>query len=159
MGVQSLPQELEAMLQKDFGFPLKNRLHVAAEVKMYRKGEDEGIWNQAKNEQFEYQVYFDGQFICYLSINESKKGAYYKALKGIFEAYKDKKIYFNQRMYTEEDDLLKDKKRSDDQSNRLLNPKTEDDKFFAEVFKKVGEEKKRDKAGSPLVLPNGIIVE
>lgn len=91
--------ELFDLVQKDFAFPLKNRLHIAAEVAMYRKGEDESVWKQDRSGQYEYQVFFDGEFVCFFDMKEDKKVAYVKVLKGLRDLYQQKKIFWNESLY------------------------------------------------------------
>lgn len=156
MSVQSLPEDVTRMVQGDFGFPLKDRLHIAPEIRMYKPGEDESIWRQQKEGTWEYQVFFDGEFICYLSINDSKQTAYWKTLKGILEAYKSGKIHFNQRFYHEDEEKYRAQQKANAPVNPVKDTESEEDKIVHEVFERVAKKKQKK---SPLVLPNGIIIK
>lgn len=142
MSVQSLPEEVERMVQRDFDFSLKNRLHIAPEIRMYKPGEDVGIWTQRRNDAWEYQVYFDGEFICFLSINDSKNAAYYKVMKNLLEAYKSKKIHFNLRLYAEDSERRKEYEKNNKPQNPIKSPKTSEEKMLHEVFERASKPKK-----------------
>lgn len=95
----TLSNHIFDMIQKEFAFPLKDRLHIAAEVDMYRKGEDESIWRQDKNEDYSYQVYFDGEFVCFFDVKENKTVVYIKIMKGLKDLYQQGKIHWNKSLY------------------------------------------------------------
>lgn len=153
MAVDSLPKELERMLQKDFSFAIHNRLHIAPEVKMYRD-DDQSIWQQKKDEKYEYQVHWDGEFICNVSVHNSKETAYYLVLKGIFEKYREGKIHFNLAKYTEDEERHKQMMKDNAPKNPIQDTRSAEDKVLHAVFEKSMSKQKK----SPLILPNGMLI-
>lgn len=99
MRAETMANSLFTRVQSQFGFSLKDRLHIAPDVLMFRKKEDESVWKQDKSEMYEYQVFFDGEFVCFTSVRETLDMAYYKVMKGLLDLYKNKKIYWNKDMY------------------------------------------------------------
>ncbi len=111
MMYQTAAKVLFEKIQKDFKFSLSNRLAIVAEVEMYRKGEDQTLWTQDKEENYVYQVFFDGEFVCFFNIREDVQKVYLRVLKGLLKLYKEKKIHWNKFLYDydEEGGLLKPK--------------------------------------------------
>lgn len=87
-------------VQRDFAFPLKDRLRIISELDKYRWKEDESVWSQKRGlTKEQYEVYFDGEFVCFFGLDDSQDQAYLRVMENILRLYKDKKIYFNPAMY------------------------------------------------------------
>lgn len=116
-------------VQKDFEFSLKDRLSIWAEVDKYHWKEDESVWKQKRGKaSLEYEVHFDGEFICFFSLSDSEDEAYIKILEGIRDKYKDGKIHWNKELYEF------DKPKED--VVELSKPTTPEEKILTEVVKK-----------------------
>ena len=87
------------MMQKDFEFPIKERMAVVADVDMFRIGEDSSIHGQAKSGKYEYGVYFDGEFVCFFSLTDHPQRVRIKILNGLKELVKEEKIFWNKHLY------------------------------------------------------------
>jgi len=88
------------LMQRDFAFPLKDRLHIVAETEKYKWREDESVWKQKKDKApLQYEAYFDGEFVCFFGTQMTELEAYCEVLKGIRELYKSGKIHWNKELY------------------------------------------------------------
>ena len=76
-------QKVIDMMQRDFGFSLKNRLVVIPEVEKFRIKEDESITNQVKTGKYEYDVYFDGEYVSSFSIMDHPQRVRIGILEGL----------------------------------------------------------------------------
>lgn len=87
------------LMQKDFEFPLKERMAVVADVDMFRIGEDASVHGQAKSGKFEYGVYFDGEFVCFFDLIDHPQRVRIKILNGLKELIKEEKVFWNKHLY------------------------------------------------------------
>lgn len=87
------------LIQVHFGFSLKNRLHVVPEVAMFRIGEDESIWKQAKTGKYDYQVYFDGEFLCWIDDADTPEVGWYKFITAFRDKYKAGRVHLDEKLY------------------------------------------------------------
>lgn len=110
-------QQAMELMQKDFGFPLKDRMIIIPEVDRFRIKEDESITAQVKSEKYEYEVYFDGEFVCFFSITEHPQRVRIKILNGLKDLIKNNKIYWNLKKYEELEEEEKQRRR--DKKHRL----------------------------------------
>lgn len=110
-------QDAFDMMQKDFGFSLKDRLVIIPEVDKFRIKEDESITAQVKSEQYEYEVYFDGEFVCGFSVSQHPQRVRIEILKGLQRLIQDDKIYWDQKKYELLEEAEKQAKR--DKRNRM----------------------------------------
>lgn len=110
-------QQAFDMMQKDFGFPLKDRLIIIPEVDRFRIKEDESISDQVKTENYEYEVYFDGEFVCHFGVSQHPQRVRIEILRGLQRLIKDDKIYWDLKKY----DLLEEaqKKEKRDKRHRM----------------------------------------
>lgn len=87
-------------VQRDFAFPLKDRLRIISELEKYRWKEDESVWSQKRGiTKEQYEVYFDSEFVCFFGLEETQDQAYLRVMENILRLYKDKKIYWNTVLY------------------------------------------------------------
>jgi len=89
------------LMQKDFQFPIDERLIVIPEVDKYRIKEDESIMDQVKTSQYEYDVYFDGEYVCGFSISQHPQRVRINILLGLKRLITDGKIYWDKMKYKE----------------------------------------------------------
>lgn len=94
-------QRLYDIIQKDFGFPIKERLHIAPNVAMYNLRDDVSVFTQSMTGKYEYEVYFDGEFVCYFNIMDHPQRARIKVLKGLSRLFSEEKIHWNLNKYEE----------------------------------------------------------
>lgn len=99
------------LMQKDFGFDISNRMIAIPEVDKFRINEDESIQTQVKTEKYEYEVYFDGEFVCYFSITEHPQRVRINILKGLRDLIKNNKIYWDPKKYEELEEEKKQRKK------------------------------------------------
>ncbi len=104
-------QQAFDLMQKDFGFPLKDRLVIVPEVDMFRIKEDESVTEQVKTEKYEYQVYFDGEYVCGFGVAQHPQRVRIEILKGLQRLIQDDKIFWDQRKYEELEEAHKQAKR------------------------------------------------
>lgn len=100
-------RQIMELMQKDFGFDLKDRMIVIPEVDRFRIREDESITSQVKTEKYEYEVYFDGEFVCGFSVIQHPQRVRIEILKGLKRLIQDSKIYFDKKKYELEEEKLK----------------------------------------------------
>lgn len=87
-------------VQKEFAFSLEKRFRIVAELEKYRAGEDESVWKQKKGASpYQYEVYFDGEFVCFFGLEDSEDQVYLRIMENILRLYKDKKIFWNPVLY------------------------------------------------------------
>lgn len=145
--MDTLGKQLFDMVQKQFGFTIKDRFYVVAETKLYRKGEDKELWAQDKTGKHTYQTFFDGEFLCFITNTMTPKDAYLAVMKALLKAYQDKKIYWNTFLY--EVDQKKKKEEEVKKDNELEDvgkkAKTKEEKLVHEAFKRIRKEKKSPK--------------
>lgn len=134
--------QLYDRIANDFNFSVKDRLHIAADVAMFRKGEDEGIWKQAKTGEFEYEVYWDGEQISSFSVNTDKDVAYRDFWLGFQKAYQDKRIFINPVMYEIEKEYTKKQEKEKKDRLEALGKKarTPEEKLVHEAIVQAQEE-------------------
>ncbi len=104
-------QDAFNMMQKDFGFTLKDRLIVIPEVDMFRIKEDESITEQVKTEKYEYSVYFDGEYVCGFSVAQHPQRVRIEILRGLQRLIKDEKIFWDLKKYEVLEEAEKQAKR------------------------------------------------
>lgn len=105
------------LMQKDFGFDISSRMIAIPEVDKFRINEDQSIQAQVKTEKYEYEVYFDGEFVCFFSITEHPQRVRIKILNGLKDLIKNNKIYWNLKKYEELEEEEKQRRR--DKKHRL----------------------------------------
>lgn len=105
------------MMQQDFGFELKGRMVIIPDVEKFRIKEDESITNQVKSGKYEYDVYFDGEWVSSFSIVDHPQRVRINMLKGLKRLIQEGKIHWDVTKYKEEEDRAKKKKR--DKNQRL----------------------------------------
>jgi hypothetical protein len=110
-------QKVIDMMQRDFGFSLKNRLVVIPEVEKFRIKEDESITNQVKTGKYEYDVYFDGEYVSSFSIMDHPQRVRIGILEGLKNLIKQNKIFWDVKKYDELEEKKKQEKR--DKKHRL----------------------------------------
>lgn len=87
-------------VQMEFAFSLNGRLKVISELEKYRWKEDESVWAQKRGKaSYQYEVYFDDEFVCFFGADEGIERAYLKVLEGLLKLYKEKKIFWNKELY------------------------------------------------------------
>ena len=67
----------------------------------YRIKEDSSIMDQVKTSQYEYDVYFDGEYVCGFSISEHPQRVRINILLGLKRLITEGKIYWNKMKYKE----------------------------------------------------------
>ncbi len=92
-------RKLFDLMQLDFAFSIKNRLVVIPEVDKYKIKEDSSIFDQVKKEKYEYEVYFDGEYVSGFNTTENPLVARINVLKGLKRLYSEGKIHWNQKQY------------------------------------------------------------
>lgn len=93
-------QDVYDRVALEFDFPLKDRLKVVSELDKYRWKEDESVWAQKRGRAaYQYEVYFDAEFVCFFGSDEGIQRAYLKVLEGLLKLYKEKKIFWNKELY------------------------------------------------------------
>lgn len=145
--MDTLGNQLFDMVQKQFGFTIKDRFYVVAETKLYRKGEDKELWSQDKTGKYTYQTFFDGEFLCFIADTMSKEDAYLAVMKSLLKAYQDKKIYWNTFLYEVDQKKKKEEKAKKDDEFENIGKKatTKEEKLVHEAFKRIRKENKPSK--------------
>lgn len=100
-------RQIMDLMQKDFGFSLVDRMVVIPEVDKFRIKEDESIMAQVKSEKYEYEVYFDGEYVCGFSVDQHPQRVRIEILKGLKQLILDSKIYFDKRKYELDEERAK----------------------------------------------------
>lgn len=137
----TIASQMFDLIQRDFKFNIKDRLHIASESKMYRVGEDRSLWQDAKTGNFTYQVYWDGEFICFFDVTMSKQKLYLDFWKGFQKAFEDKKIHINKGMY----EIDEQKRKDEEKANKKELPKatTKEEKLVQEAVRRAHAPKKK----------------
>ena len=77
-------KQLFDRVQKEFQFSLENRFRIIAELEKYKAGEDESIWKQKMSRSaYQYEVYFDGEFVCFFGLEDSEDVVYLRVMENI----------------------------------------------------------------------------
>jgi hypothetical protein len=135
-------QDLFDLIQKDFSMPLKGRFVVVPETEMYRWKEDESLWKQKKElSPNVYQCFFDGEFVCFFDRSEDQAVVYHRALKGMTDLYKAKKIFFNKEMYAIEEEKRKAQTKAKEEAFKQIEATTPEEKMIKEAFTRARKKK------------------
>jgi hypothetical protein len=126
------------LMQKDFKFSIKNRLVIVPEVDKYRIKEDESIFNQVKTEKYDYEVYFDGEYVSAFNIDDKPERARIGVLKGLKTLYKAGKIHWNLFLYDIDKQKAKDKAELEkvQRKAKRKKPKTKEEKIVTAGIEK-----------------------
>lgn len=118
----------------------KDRIRVWAEVDKYRPGEDESVWKQKKGKSpHAYEIYFDGEFVCFFDENETIQRVILKFIESMRELFKQEKIFVNKEMYV----VKEEERKSKEEEILLENPTTPEDKILTDVVVKQAKKRKR----------------
>lgn len=141
-------------IQKDFKFPLKDRLHIAPETKLYRVGEDVDLWNQARTSDYQYHVFWDGEFICFLNTRMTKEQLYLDFWRGFQKAYEEHRIFINPKMYEIKEQERKAKEKAELEAKEAAAPKatTKEEKLVKEAVRRAKVEGKKKKIEKSLIV-------
>ena len=132
-------KELFDLVQREFSFSLVDRLRIVAELEKYKWKEDESVWAQKKDKSaHQYEVYFDGEFVCFFGLEKSIDHAYLAVMEGLLKLYKEKKIYWNKDLY----ELLTPKIKE----SKLPSATTPEEKIVQEAFKRANKKLKGKRA-------------
>lgn len=120
---------------------LRKRVLVIADLEKWR-ADVADIWQQKEGEKF-YSVYFDNEYVCRVGSHTSPFQLEVDFLKGITQLYENNKIYFDERRYKEETDIIKQIKH-DKQEEKKQNEKKIDtlavNPVVKETLKELNEE-------------------
>lgn len=105
------------LMQKDFGFDLSRRMIVVPEVDKFRIGEDASIMDQVKTKRYEYEVRFDGEYVCGFDISQHPQRVRIEILKGLKNLISEGKIHWNPAQYQVDEENAKQRKK--DKRHRL----------------------------------------
>lgn len=129
-------KEVFDRVQLDFTFSLSGRLKVISELEKYRYKEDESVWKQKRGTAaYQYEVYFDDEFVCFFGADEGIDVAYLKVLEGLLKLYKEKKIFWNKELY----DVYYPKTKPEE--IKLPEATTPEEKIVREVYKRQAKRK------------------
>ena len=120
----------------------EKRISVWAEVDKYRWKEDENVWNQQKGRTApQYEVHFDGEFVCFLDSSKSDRYNLSEFLSNIKKLYLEQKIFIHTQMY----EVKKAEKEALNKQDDVLVPKPENEaeEIIVDVVKKQAKKRKR----------------
>lgn len=122
---------------------LKSRFRVWSEKDKYRWKEDESVWKQVRGLSYEqYEVYFDGEFVCFFDLGMTMDQTVLEVMKGLIPLFKSGKVFINESMY-EVRALKAAEDRKKAHEIEIAAPTTPEEKILAEVLTRVA--KKRNK--------------
>lgn len=119
----------------------EKRITIWAEVDKY-KHEEEGVWNQAKGRTApQYEVNFDGEFVCFVDAGKSDRYNLSEFLSNIKVLYTSGKIFVHPEMY----EVKQAEKEALEQKEDLIipTPTNEAEATIVEVIKKQSKKRKR----------------
>lgn len=119
----------------------EKRLAIWAEVDKYRH-DDESVWSQAKGRTApQYEVHFDGEFVCFIDANKSDRYNLSEFLGNIKRLYEEGKLFVHTEMY----EIKQAEKESLEKKDDLLvpTPTNEAEATIVEVVKKQAKKRKR----------------
>lgn len=117
------------------------RITIWAEVDKY-KHEEEDVWNQAKGKTApQYEVHFDGEFVCFIDASKSDRYNLSEFLSNIKVLYSSGKIFVHPEMY----EVKQAEKEALEQKEDLIvpTPTNEAEATIVEVVKKQAKKRKR----------------
>ena len=137
-------QDVFDKVQRDFQFPLTNRLQIVSELDKYRWKEDESVWKQKRGlSAYQYEVYFDGVFVCDFGSDAGLDKAYLAVLEGLLKLYKDKRIFWNKELYEVYYPTPKN------EPPKLKEATTPEEKMVKEALERVAKKTKKGKRANP----------
>jgi hypothetical protein len=119
----------------------EKRITIWAEVDKY-KHEEEDIWNQAKGRTApQYEVHFDGEFVCFIDSSKSDRYNLSEFLGNIRQLYSSGKIFVHPEMY----EVKQAEKEALEHKEDLIvpTPTNEAEATIVEVVKKQAKKRKR----------------
>lgn len=122
------------------------RLRIWSDVDKFNWKEDEDIWKQKTGRvSKEYEIYFDREYLCMFSEDDSVDQAYLIFLNSLKRAYKEEKIYVNEQMYVIKDEEAKIKSEAQFQAEIEAIPKARNSQ--EEIVREVVVKTKKRKYG------------
>lgn len=120
----------------------EKRIRIWAEVDKYTWKEEESVWNQKRgNTAPQYEVHFDGEFVCFIDSNKSDRYNLSEFLINIKSLYQNGKIFIHPEMY----EIKQAEKEALEKKEDLIvpTPINESEALIVEVIKKQAKKRKR----------------
>jgi len=138
-------QKIIELMQKDFGFPIHNRMVAYPEVGMFRIKEDKSIYEQVKSEKYDYHVTWDGEFVCFFNITDHPQRIRIKILQGLKTLINEGKIFWNIGEYDRIAKEKKERERIDTEARESarVKPTTSEEKIVHEAIRRAVKLKKK----------------
>mgnify|MGYP001014975963 CR=1 FL=1 len=149
-----LVNDLKSEVERSMPFKVPNfkmRLGVWAERDKYRWKEDESVWSQVMGKAYEaYEVYFDGEFVCFFNVGMTMQSVVIEILQGILKLFKEKKVYLNPEMYRIAAEEERKQKEAIDKAikEKVSKAQTPEEKVLGEVLLRVKKKRKAARAKS-----------
>lgn len=119
------------------------RVRITSDVDKFKWKEEVSVWEQMQGKAaLNFEVLFDGEFVCFFDTNDTEDVAITRMLEGFLKLYKEKKIYVNEEVYA----LIRKEQQEKERIAELPTPHTEDEKLVAQAM-----EKKFKKQGKKVV--------
>jgi len=118
------------------------RIRVWAEIDKYKWKEDDDVWKQKKGITApQYEVHFDGEFVCFIDSQKTEKYNLSEFLINIRKLYRDGKIFVNVEMY----EVKKAEAEAKNKVSDLIIPKAENEAeaMIVETIKKQAKKRGR----------------
>jgi len=131
-------------LDHELGGTFKNltkRIRIWSEVDKYNWKEDESVWRQKREKDAkDYEIYFDGEFVTFVSDKDGVQHGYLKVLEGLRDLYKEGKIFVNEEMYKVRE-AEEEEKRKKAKEVELPKATTPEEKVVAGAIEKMAKKK------------------
>lgn len=146
MDTKQIAKDMKQVFEKSLPFKIPNftqRLRITADVEKYKWKEDESVWNQKKDRAANnFEVLFDGEFVCFFDLLETEQQVVLKMLEGLRSLFSEQKIFIHPSMYE-----VRKAQLEAESIVTVDKPSTEGEAILTEVLKKQVKRK-----GKKLVL-------
>lgn len=142
--MDSFAKALTDKIDRELGVTFHNlikRIRVVPEVEKFRWREDESVWEQKRDKTAKnYEVYMDGEFVCFVMETDGEQKAYLRTLEGIRDLYNQGKLFVNESMYKIKEAEAEEKARKAKEIE-MPKPTTPEEKIVAGAIEKMAKKK------------------
>lgn len=142
MDTKQISRDMKRVFETALPFRIPNfsqRLRITADVDKYKWKDEVSIWEQKQERtKHNFEVLFDGEFVCFFDLSQSESQALTAMLQGLRKLFAEEKIFINPRMYE-----VQAAKREAENTIEVDAPENEGEEILTEVIKK--QAKKRGK--------------
>lgn len=130
-------------IQKEFNFPIEDRLAVVLDTDHFKSSEDHSVWLQAQGKAPKMaEVYWDGEWIIDFALETEKSIVMALFWNGFYKAYTNGRIRLNQGLASAEYQSIESMIESSKKKVTITKPESEMDRQVNQILAEIASEKK-----------------